>query len=146
MGQLAAKMAGFDGLKKDVEDLKKAAELMRGINGHLEGKADMVKDGFNKLVEAKAMVDSQIGSAFNAIDQASGLTQNLLSRIAKVETELEDIKRKAGQAKGIMDAGKKFKDGNIAGGLNDLKDKGIGGFTGGAGFGGGGGFTGGFGF
>ena len=134
MGQIAASMAGFDKLKQDLEDLKTAAQLLRGVNGQLEGKSEMINDGFNKLVEAKTMIDSQVGSAFNSVDQISGVTQNLLTKLTSMDNELEDLKKKAGLAQAAMSAGKNFKEGNIAGGLNDLKQNGIGGFTGGFGF------------
>lgn len=147
MGQLAAKIAGFDDLKKDVEDLKQAAQLMRGITGHLEGKADMINDGFNKLVQAKSMVDSQIGSAMASVNNVGNVTQTMLTKLTDVEKELENIKKKADQISATMNAGKKFQQGDVMGGLNDIKNQGFGGFGGfGGGNAGGGGGFGGFGF
>ena len=144
MGQLAAKIAGFDDLRKDVEDLKTAAQLLRGVTGHLEGKADMINDGFSKLQQAKAMMDGQIGNAMATVNNAGNVTQSVLTRLTDIERQLDDIKKKAGQISGAMNAGKKFQGGDVMGGLNDLKNQGFGG-----GFGGGnaGGFNvGGFGF
>ena len=128
MGQIAAKFAGFEDLKKDVESLKTAAELLRGVTGQLGGKAAMITDGFNKLKQAKATMDSQVGNVMSTVNQVSGNTQGLLSKISEVETKLDDLKKKAGQAQQAMQMGKKLQSGDIAGGLNDLKEKGIGGF------------------
>jgi len=109
-------------LKKDVEDLKTAAQLMRGVTGHLEGKAEMINSGFQKLVAAKSFMDSQIGGVMGTVNNASGVTNQLLTRITDVERQLDDLKKKAGAISGAMNAGKKLQGGDVMGGLNDLKN------------------------
>ena len=122
MGSIAAKFAGIDELKKDVEDLKKAAELMRGVNGHLEGKGKMINDSFDQLVKAKAYLDSQIGGMMNMLNSASTQTINLKNKVVEVEAQVEDVKRKMAQAKKGMELAQQAKNGDYAGALNNAAD------------------------
>jgi len=128
MGQIAAKIAGFDDLKKDVEDLKKAAELMRGITGHLDGKAKMVENGFDSLKKAKSVMDSQVGSVMENVNKVSAQTQQITNQVTNLEKTVNDLQEKAKMAQGAAGAYNKFKGGDVMGGVNDLKNAGFGKF------------------
>jgi chromosome segregation ATPase len=122
MGSVAAKFAGIDELKQDVEDLKKAAELMRGVNGHLEGKGKMINDSFEQLVKAKAYLDSQIGSMMGTLNSATSQTKALKEKVIEVEAQVEDVRRKLAQAKKGMELAQQAKSGDYMGALNNAAD------------------------
>ena len=145
MGSVAAKFAGIDELKKDVDDLKKAAELMRQVNGHLEGKGKMITESFDQLVKAKTYVDSQIGGMMNMLNSTSSQTMALKNKVIEVEAQVEDVKRKLIQAKKGMDMAQQAKSGDYMGALNNAADN-FGVKVPNFGGGGGGGNFGGFGF
>lgn len=134
MGAIAAKLAGFDEIKKDIDDLKTAVQLIKGISGQLEGKREMIEDGFSKLKQAKGFLDSQVGQTMEFVNRTSSQTEQIARKVTDVETQVNDIQKKVGMAKDAMNIGNKFKQGDVMGGLNDIKNKGFGGALGGFGF------------
>ena len=143
-------MTGISDLQKDVDDLKAAAQLLRGVSGTLDGKAAMINDGFSKLVEAKALMDSKITEIMATVKKLPMKFTILESNINDSESILDEIKENLSKVSGALDAGKKLKQdaedaekeikqgaekaekeiekGNVMGGLNDLKKEGLGKF------------------
>ena len=129
MGAVAGKMAGIDELKKDVADLKKAAELMRSLHGQLEGKVEMVNNTFGELVKVKGVMDNQIGNLMQTVNTGSSYIIGLKNKVVELDNDLENIKKRAGQAKQGMEMYNQVKGGDYGGAIdNAAKNFGMGGF------------------
>src|SRR3990167_1175317 len=134
MGAIATKLAGLDDLKKDIETLKNAVNLIKGVTGDLEGKTKMVNEGFDSLKAAKAVMDQQIGGVMGTVNNVFQQTSELQNKENRIDAQVEDLKQKAEKAKAYMAAGQsanaafdKMKGGDMMGGFAEAK-KGFGGF------------------